>query len=910
MKKFISLFILLLISMHIFVTAEPEIGVSGVLEIFVQNGAQNGDGSFEKPFGTIEEAKDFIRDLKKNGSYPQKGVEVNIREGKFSMSETLEFTKEDSGTAEAPVVYQAYGNEEVSFIGGAEIDLADFKKVTDTNTLKRIRPEAKDNIYYVDLKNYGLYDYGVIQPTGWGVNQFWELEGTPEMVAVREYTGFVPNTSASSLFINGEARTLARYPNGTEMCKIEEPIDGGTRHDKWMWVNNYTGEYINGSSGEPLMPWEEVQGPTVKGPSDLADRMKGWSEATDPWVYGYWYYGYADLSSPVKSFDAEQGIFTLRLPNIHYGNGNPAHENKGSTAGQPFYMFNLLEEIDVPGEWYLERTDGKLYYYPQENLRGTALLTTMVDAMFNLDGASHIKFRKLIFNGHRSDAIKLEGCDSITFELCELTQIGNQAIVAMMSKNCKYLSCYFENIQAGGISLGSNYDMNLTPANNLIENCWFKNFGMNGSGYTAALSMRGTGDVARHCRIHDCDAAGFFMGGVDSIFEYSEVYDILRHADDMGVCYDYQNQHRLGGVVRHNYIHDISSPNAHESTGIQGIYQDGGSSGMTVHSNIFENFGGRAVMFNGGHYNSAYNNIVINSKTLGTLTGIMYDIVDTSSMETIKAFYKDYVEAGVADNPIYDKYPHSREFLNDNPNEPKYNVIKDNVIVNSGEFYYQGFGSFPKEQALAQNTIEESLKYDDPGFVNINTGDFRLKAESPIYEEIPDFEAPDFEKIGIYTPRLAYKLGENSVSMLINSNIAYHGFEPVYIDNSNRMVVPVIINDRTYLPIRFIGESLGGSVAYDNSTALATINLNGKTLLINSGTGEMSVDGVVLSEYVSILKEGRLLVPVRAFESLGVKVTWYDGGLVVVGDAQDLHDTYLNGKADNSLIDELIRRLD
>jgi len=30
----------------------------------------------------------------------------------------------------------------------------------------------------------------------------------------------------------------------------------------------------------------------------------------------------------------------------------------------PFYVENVFEDLDAPGEWYLDRREGKLYYMP------------------------------------------------------------------------------------------------------------------------------------------------------------------------------------------------------------------------------------------------------------------------------------------------------------------------------------------------------------------------------------------------------------------------------------------------------------------------------------------------------------------------------------------------------------------
>jgi len=45
----------------------------------------------------------------------------------------------------------------------------------------------------------------------------------------------------------------------------------------------------------------------------------------------------------------------------------------------------------------------------------------------------------------------------------------------------------------------------------------------------------------------------------------------------------------------------------------------------------------------------------------------------------------------------------------------------------------------------------------------------------------------------------------------------------VYIDPNNHSVKPIIINDRTMLPLRFVAESLGCDVGWVNDTRTITI---------------------------------------------------------------------------------------
>lgn len=913
MKKIITAFLVFLMLLQTSAFASSY-DANVMLELFVANGEKNGDGSFESPFGTIDEARDYIRNLKSNGQYPKNGVKVNLRGGKYFVDSTFELTEEDSGEENAPVIYQAYGLEDVSFVGGVEFPFSDFKDLTDSEDIAQFNSSVVKNIKYVNLNDYGITDYGKLEPRGWGVNQYYEFEGTPEMRQVADWMNFTPFSSSPDLFINGNTTTLARWPNNDGLDKITEIPEYGHQWAQWQWIEHYTGEYINGSTGEPLMDWDDVRGPTIKGTEDCTARIKKWAEDSEPWAYGYWKYEWADLASKII-INKDEGTFTLKHPTQLY-NDNHAYDPNSTDVpaniGQGFYVYNIPYELDQEGEWYLERANGKLFYYPKKADNGQVLLTTMTDPFVTMTDVSNVMFRNINFNGHRSIAFEMTRCNDCTIELCDFTAIGYRGVVMSGdNRRNKFYSCYFGNIQSGAIMTSGGNSYSMEHSDNLIENCWFERYALDGNGYNCSFTLGGVGDTARHNRVNDCDGGGWAQGATETVTEYNEMYDTLRKMSDMGAVYAHQKFFDPGRVARHNYFHDIESINV-KSHYIYMYYQDNASNGLSVYSNIFENCVADATMINGGSYNSVCNNIAINSQSLGVLTAFVYPSRKTafeSGAETYEEYYSGFFTRDVLTNPAWDKYSEYRTYLDETPYAPKDNTVKDNVCVNSGDFYLDTSSGYPESQMIERNNIEKSLKYStDPGFENFSERNYILKEDSEIFKKIPDFEAPDFEKMGLYTPRLNMRLGE-SLAMLVNSNVACKGLEnTMYIDENNRNVTPVIINDRTYLPIRFIGESVGGNVDFDNESFVATIELNGKTMTINATDGEIKVDGNILSEFTAVNKEGRLFVPVRALESMGEKVTWYDGGIVIVGDVS-LEDTYNNGQEDNSLIDELIRRL-
>ena len=88
---------------------------------------------------------------------------------------------------------------------------------------------------------------------------------------------------------------------------------------------------------------------------------------------------------------------------------------------------------------------------------------------------------------------------------------------------------------------------------------------------------------------------------------------------------------------------------------------------------------------------------------------------------------------------------------------------------------------------------------------------------------------------------------------------------------SEKDAAPVIRNDRTLVPIRFITESLGGKVAWNGITKTVTLTIDGKEI-------KMTI-GKTLEKYgvAPVIIDGRTFVPVRfVADELGAAVAWDD----------------------------------
>ncbi|MCL4692285.1 MAG: hypothetical protein KJ060_07220, partial [Candidatus Hydrogenedentes bacterium] len=135
-----------------------------------------------------------------------------------------------------------------------------------------------------------------------------------------------PAGGGMEVFFRDQPMTLSRWPN-----------DGFT-HIADLVVDD--GHKIHG-----------IPGSTVGKFIYEGDRPERWVGEKDPWVHGYWFWDWSDQRQQIAAIDVEKHEIAVTEPYHGYG----------YRKGQWFYGYNLLIELDLPGEWYLDRETGVLY---------------------------------------------------------------------------------------------------------------------------------------------------------------------------------------------------------------------------------------------------------------------------------------------------------------------------------------------------------------------------------------------------------------------------------------------------------------------------------------------------------------------------------------------------------------------
>ncbi|MBN2376518.1 MAG: right-handed parallel beta-helix repeat-containing protein [Sedimentisphaerales bacterium] len=458
------------------------------------------------------------------------------------------------------------------------------------------------------------------------------------------------------------------------------------------------------------------------------NRSQRWKTADQLWLHGYWFHDWADEAIKVEHIDTEKKQITFATPHGY-----------GLKQDQRYYALNLLEEVDSPGEWFLDRKEKILYFWPPDNFdKANVQLSLLRTPLLELKDASQVLIVGLIFEVSGGSAISIQGGDENLIAGSSFRNLGTSAISISLGRHNGVVSCDIYNIGSTGISLSGGDRKTLTPAEHYALNNHIHHFAQRKKTYRPAISLNGVGNRMAHNLIHNAPHAAVLYGGNEHIMEYNDVHSVCLETSDVGVFYCGRNWTIRGNEVRYNYFHDIPSLPGH---GSMTIYLDDSASSTRIFGNIFYRTRYSAFI-GGGRDNIVQNNIFIEcDKPIHIDSRGIGWAAKYQKKGASHRMYEKLEEVNYDKPPWSTRYPKLARILDENPHEPRGNIIIENVSVRSS------WQDPDKRWARLENNF---LTSDDPGFVDYSIRDFRLKKDSLVYQKIPGFKPIPFEKIGLY----------------------------------------------------------------------------------------------------------------------------------------------------------------
>ena len=659
------------------------------------NGSDENDGSKNKPFATPEKAVEAVRETIAGGL--EKPVTVYFHAGDYKIT-NITLTEADSGTAEYPVTYKAYGDGEVIFNGGKTLANADFKPVTDENILSRLKDDVKDKIRVIDLaaQGYTLEDIGNLY--AWGAYS----------TAKKYDDGTLGNNC--ELFWNEQRLTIARYPD-TGFLKFNGVVDEGNQAE--------------------LIPG------TLKVDEETLEVIKTWEEPEKAWVFAYFQFDWADMTTPVKNINIDEGTLTPQ----HYS--SMGYKDEGS-----YYFFNVLEELDSEGEYYIDRDNMLIYVYPPEDSQGAdAEISLIDDNLISGQDLSYVNFEEISFKCSRKNAVQIVG-NNITFRNCKVTNIYLNAILIDGCDNLVY-GCEVAYIGREGVVLMKGGDRaTLTPGNNVIENCYIHHFGQVYRTYASGARVGYVGGKIIHNEIAYAPHSAMSYTGSDNLVAYNYIHHVVTDSSDAGALYCGGTLSMYGNVVKFNIFEDIGGT---EGKFPKAIYMDDGMSGQTIYGNIIINCSGNAINIGGGRENTIVNNLTIDCGG-----PIYYDdrfAVDGGSENLADALMGTLKDVPYTEDPWKSRFPllanvttdHADYMSPDYAANPSYSLVENNIFI--GKKADRTFWKI-SENVYRYSTIGINYSYAATSEI-LEDGTYTVK-ELPIFLNNMKWEQIPYTEIGRY----------------------------------------------------------------------------------------------------------------------------------------------------------------
>ncbi len=614
------------------------------------------------------------------------GVDVIFKAGEYRINEQVAFDATDSGeSSDALITYKAYPGEEVNFKGSYELT-AQAQAASNT----RIKSGMVENILCYDLNQAGLTD-AIRTPTDFNGGNYIKGEKT---LAKGEMNG---------VYVNGAAQTLARWPNGDAYATMSS------------------------ESGGSILKYTE-------------EAPDSWANATDYWVGGYLENDYCYMRNSVNVVDSENNQIELT-------SGCSIGKQSGLVYSKRYKVYNLLEELDTEGEYYIDAAEKKLYIYKSTGIENATIeVAGSNKAMISLNGAENITFEGINFSQTRGSAIEYVCVDNIDIRNCTFKDIGgygvynydynlhmgaNKAVTDKdywqvqandFSYNCDITGCDFENIGSSAIYMyGGNVDT-LTRSGNVISDNKITKAAQLAK-YSAAIRLEGCGNTVSNNKISDCPNFAVYHMGNDHTITKNEIHNVIFETDDCAAIYCGRNTLQRGTVISYNYIYDLKASASVTRKFNGALYWDDRQTGITAKNNIIKN-ANIAVIVNGGVDNQFTDNVLIDISNNCTDTqdrgaicvidgGVSVNNDDGASTT------QNMFGSNIANSQIYyTAYPHLEELIAgecyNNSELSKYNIFTGNKLLNCDPPTYDSVNT---EKATIQNNNSID-SFDIVGYVS------------------------------------------------------------------------------------------------------------------------------------------------------------------------------------------------
>lgn len=263
---------------------------------------------------------------------------------------------------------------------------------------------------------------------------------------------------------------------------------------------------------------------------ETAARAARWSGAAargELALNGFWRYFWRDdvaSSISVVPFDANGSTAVL----LRREDGKPMGIYGAPPNASYFYAMNVLEELDQPGEYYIDRLGGKVLLFPPAGAAADAApeLSLALGPLSSVDGATNVSLAGLSFVGARGPAATVSGGRAVAFANCSFTHLGGSALTITGGTGHSLRRSALRYLGLLGVSVAGGDRPSLRRGEHLVEDCVISDYGRWLSSYKAAVHVEGVGNTVRRNELARSWGQAVTYSGNDHAIESNHVHHV------------------------------------------------------------------------------------------------------------------------------------------------------------------------------------------------------------------------------------------------------------------------------------------------------------------------------------------------------------------------------------------------
>lgn len=426
-----------------------------------------------------------------------------------------------------------------------------------------------------------------------------------------------PSLRFKQLSCNGVRMQAARYPN----FDLDNPFGGG-----WLYVEGPVVSMYEAGHGE-------------KDRFICRDpRLAAWTRIEEAEIFIFPRFNWNNNVIRVKSYDAATGEVVLEKP--------ASYE---IYPGDRFYFRHVREELDEPGEWYLDEREEAVYFYPPAPIEECVVTVPLTDHIVELRGkaspadsldvekidwrdsggslqakpeaaeSGYIIFQQVTFEDCNSAGVLMRDVRGCELRGCVVRNTGGAGVIVLGGGECRVAGCDIGYTGSHGLYLSGGFRSPFrgmyVPGGHAAENNYVHHMGSENKA-SAGIALYGVGMRAANNLIHDGPRWGILSRGNDHVIEYNHIRHVNIETSDTAAIYLVDRDLSFRGTkIRFNRIHDVLGYHYldgawHSPAFAFGIYLDDWTSGVEIYGNLVYRTPSGGVYVHAGRDNRIENNLI------------------------------------------------------------------------------------------------------------------------------------------------------------------------------------------------------------------------------------------------------------------------------------------------------------